>query len=312
MKKALAGPAKPTAKKLPERGAMIAAVRRRIVAALAYPVSLTGKLDRLANRGLERAQPPLARWALRLRRLTGRWAARAGRLVRPAAALLYRGLAAGERWLRRGGRAGSRAATRASAVLTPLRAICAVTVAAAACLAVSQFIDYRAVEVGQPGHAGLPAIAAPPTVAARTAGQAHSYLLVPLALLAAALAVAALRPRRRGLARAVILLGLISLGVILLIDRPNGLALGAQASRFAGAHAVLDEGFYAELAAAAALVLGGLLYYARPCRIRINLSGRAASALRRRRRRPASSRARGARKESPRRSGAASAPASRP
>ena len=70
MKKALAGPAKPTAKKLPERRAMIAAVRRRIVAALAYPVSLTGKLDRLANRGLERAQPPLARWALRLRRLT--------------------------------------------------------------------------------------------------------------------------------------------------------------------------------------------------------------------------------------------------
>ncbi len=98
--------------------------------------------------------------------------------------------------------------------------------------------------------------------------------------------MAALRPRRRGLARAVVVLGLLSLALILLIDRPSGLELGAQASRFAGAHAVLDDGFYAELAAAAALVLGGLLYYARPCRIRINLSGRAASVRRRRRRRP--------------------------
>jgi hypothetical protein len=312
MKKALAGPAKPTAKKLPERRAMIAAARRRTVVPLAWMASLTRKVDRVANRELERAQPPLARLARRLRRLAGRWVTRAGRLLRPAAALLFRGLARGERLLRRGVRAGTRAATRASAVLTPIRAICAVTVAAAACLAVSQFIDYRAVEVGQPGYTGLPAIAAPPTVAARTAGQAHSYLLVPLALLAAILAVVALRPRRRGLARAVVLLGLISLAVTLLIDRPSGLALGAQASRFAGAHAVLDDGFYAELAAAAALVLGGLLYYARPCPIRINLSGRVASALRRRRRRPASSRARDARKGSPRRSGAASAPASRP
>ena len=230
----------------------------------------------------------------------------------PAAALLFRGLARGERRLRRAGGATARGATRASAVVTPRRAICAVTVAAAACLLASQFVDYRAVEVGQPGYAGLPAIAAPPTVAARTAGQAHSYLLVPIALLAAVLAVLALRPRRRGLAGVVVLLGLASLAIVLLVDRPAGLDAGSQASRFAGAHAVLDDGFYAELAAAAGLVLGGLLYYARPCRIRTNLSGRAASALRRRRRRRASSRDRAARRGSPPRSGAASAPASRP
>ena len=36
MKKALAGPAKPTAKKLPERRAIIAAARRRIVVPLAW------------------------------------------------------------------------------------------------------------------------------------------------------------------------------------------------------------------------------------------------------------------------------------
>ena len=51
----------------------------------------------------------------------------------------------------------------------------------------------------------------------------------------------------------------------------------------------------AELAAAGALVLAGLLYYARPCRIRISSSGRAASARRRRPRRRDSSPARVAR-----------------
>ena len=84
--------------------------------------------------------------------------------------------------------------------------------------------------------------------------------------------------------------------MILLVDLPAGLDEGAQTSRFAGATAVLDDGFYAELAAAAGLVIGGLLYYARPCRIRINLSGRAASARRRRRRRRDSSRRRAARR----------------
>jgi len=291
---------------------MIAAVRRRIVAPLSWAEALTRRADRQANRLLERSQPPLARWARRGGALAARWSRRIGRLARPAAALLFRGLAQGERRLRRAGVAAARAATRASAVLTPRRAICAVTVAAAACLLASQFVAYRAVEVGQPGYSGLPAIAAPPTVAARTAGQAHSYTLVPIALLAAALALLAMAPRRRRLAGVVVLLGLASLAIILLIDLPAGLDAGSQGSRFAGAHAVLDDGFYAELAAAAGLVVGGLLYYARPCRIRTNLSGRAAGALRRRRPRRASSRAKETRRGSPPRSGAASAPASRP
>src|SRR4029077_7371130 len=101
-----------------------------------------------------------------------------------------------------------------------------------------------------------------------------------------------------------------------------GLDVGQLSSRFAGASAVLLDGFYAQIAAAAGLMLGGLLlvlapraaarYHARPCRTRTNLFARAASGLRRRRRRRASSRAKGARRPSPRRSGVASAPASRP
>jgi hypothetical protein len=316
MKKALAGPVKPAAKKQPERRAMIAAARRRIGAAGigaagAWAVRWTRAVDRKGDRWLRRAEPVVVRWAGRIRSTATRWARRVGRYLRPAAALLFHGIAAAERRLRALGTSLARAATRASAVVTPDRAICGVIVASAVCLIVSQLIDYRSVEIGQPGYAGLPAVAAPPTVGAKTAGQAHSYLLVPIALLAAGLAVLALRPgRRRGLGRAIVVLGLLCIALILIVDLPAGLDAGAQASRFAGARAVLDDGFYAELAAAAGLVLGGLLYYARPCRIRINLYARAASALRRRPRRLASSRGRAARRGSRPRSAAASAPAS--
>jgi hypothetical protein len=151
-----------------------------------------------------------------------------------------------------------RTATRASAIVTPERAIGGVVVAAAACLVVSQFVDYRGVQVGQPGYEGLPSVAGVPTVAVKTAGSAHSYLLVPLAIAAACLAVLATRPRRRGLGRVVLCLGLLSIAVILLVDLPAGLDAGSQATQFAGATAVLDNGFYAELAASAVIALGGL------------------------------------------------------
>ncbi|HET9185188.1 MAG TPA: hypothetical protein VFN82_03510, partial [Solirubrobacterales bacterium] len=190
---------------------------------------------------------------------------------------------------------GARGATAASSVVTPGRAAGALLVAAAALLLASQFIDYRAVEIGQPGYAGLPQVAKPPTVAARSAGEAHAFVLVPLALAAMGLGALGIYRDRRRAGLWVAGLGLASLAVILLVDRPAGLDAGAQASRFAGATAVLEDGFYAELAAAGGMVLAGLLYYARPCQIRISSSGRAASARRRRPRRRASSRARVAR-----------------
>jgi hypothetical protein len=235
--------------------------------------------------------------------------------------LLLRGVSVLERRLLRVRDLAVRAATRAAAALTPERAICAAIAAAAVCLVASQFVEYRGVEVGQPGYAGLPA-ASPPLVETRDAGEAHAYLLVPVGVLAAALAVLAAATGRWRLGRIVFALGALSLGVALLVDRPAGLDEGAEAARFAGATAVLESGFYAELAAAGGLMLGGFLlilapraaarYHARPCRTRTNSFARAASGLRRRRRRRASSRGRAARRGSRRRSGAASAPASRP
>jgi hypothetical protein len=311
MKKALAGPPKRTAKKLPERRAMIAAARRRIGAVLSATTEGTRRLDRAAASRIERLRPPLTRRLRRMHATGARLAKAFGNRARPIGVFVLRVFAKAERWLRRAASAATRGATRASAVVTPQHAVCAVVIASAICLIVSQFVTYRSVEIGQPGYADL-AAAAPPTVGAKTAGEVSSYVLIPIALLAAIAGAMALRSGRRGLGRVVIALGLLSLALILIVDLPVGLDVGAQASRFSGATAVLEAGFYAQLAAAAGLVIGGLLYYARPCRIRINLSGRAASARRRRRRPPDSSRGRAARRPLPRRSGGASAPASQP
>jgi hypothetical protein len=313
MKKALTGPAKPTAKakKLPERRAMIAAARKRLGAALGAATATTRRVDRAVARRLERVRPPAARWLGRMRVAGVRLAKAAWKRLRPLLVLFLRGFSRAERWLLRARDAAIRGATRASAAITPRRAVAGVVIASAACLTVAQFVAYRGVEVGQPGYAGLPG-ASPPTVAVRAAGEAHAYLLVPVALLAAIVAALTMHSERRGLGRIVIALGLLSLAVILLVDLPAGLDAGAQASRFSGATAVLRNGFYAELAAAAGLLIGGLLYYARPCRIRTSWSGRAASARRRRRRRRGSSPRKAARRSSLPRSGAASAPASRP
>jgi hypothetical protein len=253
------------------------------------------QVDRVANRGLERAYPGV----VQVRHRTATTARRGWNLLwprlRPLLAFFFHALALGERAVRRLCSLLVRMASAVSRVVTPARGAAIVLIAAGLCLVASQFIDYRGVEIGQPGYAGLPQVAKAPTVDVETAGAAHAYLLVPVGLAAAVLGLVALRRERRNLGLLVAALGLLALAVALLVDLPHGLDEGSQTSRFAGATAVLQDGFFAELAAAGGMVLAGLLYYARPCRIRINLSGRAASARRRRPRRRASSRARVAR-----------------
>jgi hypothetical protein len=258
MKKALAGPAKPAAKKKPERRAMIAAVRRRIDLVVWWTTKQTRRADRAANQRIERAYPLVAREGRRLRKWWKTWSAKVGRRLRPLGARFFRGLAASEKAVRRVARGCARAATRASAVITPERALGAVVFGAAACLIVSQFLDYRAVEIGQPGYVGLPDVAPPPVVDVETAGAAHAYLLIPLALAAAVLGLAATNRKRRRLGGVVFALGLACLAIVLLVDLPNGLDAGSQTSRFSGATAVLYDAFYAELVASATIALGGL------------------------------------------------------
>jgi hypothetical protein len=320
MKKALAGPAKRTAKKKPERRAMIAAARRRAMVARVRAEAWTRAADRQLNRLFVGAWPKIVSAVKRVRAVVVprlRWA---GRRLRPIGVFALRRLAWVERRLLRLAAWARRAWARVRAVLTLQRAICLAILISAGFLLAAQFFDYRAVEIGQPGYAGLPA-AEPPTRGAETAGEAHSYLLILPALLAGFLAIAVLRnERRRGLGRIVFALGLLSLAVVLLVDLPAGTDVGAQATRFSGARAVLYDPFYVEVAAAIGLMLGGMLlvlapkaaarYHARPCRTRTNLFARAVRSLRRRRPPRASSRGRATRRRSRRRKGAVSAPAS--
>ena len=172
---------------------MIAAAQRRAGSLPERLHKRSRQLDRIGNRGLERAYPT-ARAAKRRgeRALRSAWAWLWPRL-RPLLGLLFGAIALLERWVRRACGLLVRVATALSAVITPGRAAAALLIAAGACLVASQFIDYRAVEIGQPGYAGLGGVATVPTVEARTAGAAHAYLLVPVGVLAMVLGALALR-----------------------------------------------------------------------------------------------------------------------
>jgi hypothetical protein len=188
---------------------------------------------------------------------------RAGAALRPVIATIFRAAAVAERLLRAAWRAGSRGlgavVGRLDRLITPERAVFGVAIAAVACLVVSQFTDYRGVQVGQPDYAEVSAIAPPPEVDVQTTGQAHSYLLIPVAGIAALAALASLSAKRRRLGLFVALAGLAGIAVSLLVDMPKGLDEGTAAVRFSGAHATLEDGFYAQLAACGALVFCGLL-----------------------------------------------------
>jgi hypothetical protein len=257
-------------------------------------MALSRRVDAAVDRGLERAYPPLRRAARMVLPLLLAAAAAAWRGLRPLLRWLFRALALAETMVRALGRLAVRISTAAAGVLSPRRGVGLTIAAAGSLLVVSQFLDYHGVQIGQHGYVGLGEVAEAPTVDLRTAGQAHSYALVPVGALAILLGLVVIARGGRGgrlAALGSIVAGAASLAVILLIDLPHGTDVGSFASRFAGASAVLEKGFAAELAAAGGMVLAGVLYYARPCLIRINLSGRAASARRRRPRPRASSRA---------------------
>jgi hypothetical protein len=187
----------------------------------------------------------------------------AGRLLAWVAALILRLFALGERAL--GWVLGRLASLEGGAVgfldrhATPERVLVAVTIAAAACLALAQFEPYRGVDVGRPDYADVSTVAPPPQTGVADAGSAHAYVLLPLAAVAAAIAMLALVRRRWRLARLIAAAGAIGIIVSLAIDLPKGLEAGTAGVAFAGSKATMKEGFYVQLAASATLVGCGLL-----------------------------------------------------
>jgi hypothetical protein len=149
--------------------------------------------------------------------------------------------------------------------VNPRSTVAFVGVCAAVGLGVSQFFDYHGVVVDAPGYAGKLGAEVPAPITDReTAGSAHLWVLLPVAALAAILIVAAYRGRPR-LAAGAAVGGLVGLAVALAIDLPQGLEVGRAGLAFTGTEATLLQGFWAEVASSAVLILcGGLLaHYSR-------------------------------------------------
>ena len=144
--------------------------------------------------------------------------------------------------------------------VTPRSTVAFVGIAAAVGLGISQFFNYHGVAVDAPNYAGeVGATAHAPLVGTETAGSAHLWVLIPVAVAAVVLIVGAYRGDRR-LAAAVALCGLLGLAVAVAIDLPQGLDAGRAGLAFSGPNAVLLQGFWAEVSSSAILMLcGGLL-----------------------------------------------------
>jgi hypothetical protein len=139
--------------------------------------------------------------------------------------------------------------------VTPLRAALAVAAAAAIALAGSQFADYRAISIGTGDYVGVDTVAPPPEVAdARdSAGSAHAWLGIPLAVAALVVVFLCARGNRRA-AWWLAPIGLATIAISLIVDAPKGLDEGSAAVAYEGAEASLLGGFWVQLACAALLV----------------------------------------------------------
>jgi hypothetical protein len=152
---------------------------------------------------------------------------------------------------------------RLARLVTPAQATLLVALVAVAALAASQFVDYRAVEIG--AHRwGVGGLAAAPQLAAERPRSAHGEWILAICGVALALVAAAAILRRPALGRLLVLLGAIAIIVALVVDRPHALAVGHAGVAYQGARAVLMDGFGAEIAAAATLAFAGFMLPLQP------------------------------------------------
>jgi hypothetical protein len=167
------------------------------------------------------------------------------RVVRPLLLALWRGARACLRFVGRH--------------FTPARAVAVVAIVAAGVLAASQWVDYHSVSVGVDAYAGdVGAVAPPPEIESEIAGNAHGWVMLPLAAAALAAIVLAMLGRRR-LAGLLIPIGVAVIAIALIVDVPKGLDEGTAAVAYEAVEAELLEGFWLQLAAGIVLIAGGLL-----------------------------------------------------
>lgn len=166
---------------------------------------------------------------------------RAGRLVAATA-----GLASG-------------AALILDRILTPARAVISVTVLAAVMLAVSQFLDYRAVEIGGSGYDQIRDLTQAPRTDVESPIATHSVVLLVAVIAALVCCLGLIVTGKRFLALPILAAGVITLAVGLAIDLPRGLDAAAASAAYADARPVLLAGFWLEIASGAVLAVAGLI-----------------------------------------------------
>lgn len=153
----------------------------------------------------------------------------------------------------------ARAALALDRVLTPARAVIAASVLAAVLLGVSQFLDYRAVEIGSAGYDPILDLTRAPRTDVETPIGAHSIVLLVGAIAALACLPGLVRTGRRSFALPIVVVGLLALVVGLAIDLPRGLDSAAASAAYADADAVLLAGFWLEIASGVTLAATGIL-----------------------------------------------------
>jgi hypothetical protein len=177
-------------------------------------------------------------------------------LIRPLLVRAWRALVAAERF-------GERR-------LTPKWAVAAVSVAILVALAASQWVDYREISVGNFAYSGgVENVAPAPAVAVDRAGDAHSWVMIPIAAAGLVFVLVALAGRWRS-AWLLAGLGAAVIAISLLVDMPKGLDEGSAAIAYEGAKASLLEGFWLQLACGASMIACGLMLagYTRPAEAR--------------------------------------------
>jgi len=147
-----------------------------------------------------------------------------------------------------------RALAWAQGVATPARVTVAVALLTAVALAGSQWADLSAISVGTDAYKGLEDIAPAPEVTTKPLGESHSWIGIPLAIVAALLIIGSARGRP-GLARLLVPVGIAVVAISLLVDRPEGLDEGKEAVAYKSVTAELLPGFWAQLVSGAVLIL---------------------------------------------------------
>ena len=141
---------------------------------------------------------------------------------------------------------------------TPARGLAVVALAATITLGVSQFGNYRAVEVGKPAYVEVEDVAQAPQVDKAMPRSAHGVWVFVIAVASLFVTVFAVWRNYR-LARLLLFGGLAVVAISLFIDRPDGLRLGTAGEAYAGAQAILLGPFWVQLFSGATLAIVGPL-----------------------------------------------------